>query len=195
MINQCYSQYVMNCKKKLDDSEPAQNVDAMPTQPQEILKKLDGLCIEYTLYEHEAVFTVAESHKVDAQIPAHHTRNMFLRTKKKENILVTLSHDTPIDLKKLEGVLGFKRFSFGSPDRLMEFLGVFPGSVTPLSVINANPDELTIILEDKMMQADLVAFHPLINTMTVTMAPQDLLKFMDSVGHTPRIVDLSPANP
>ncbi len=184
-----------NCKKKLDDGVPVQSTHSMPTQPQEILKTLDDLGVEYMLYEHEAVFTVADSQKVDAQILAHHTRNMFLRTKKKENILVTLSHDTPIDLKKLEDVLGFKRFSFGSPDRLMEFLGVFPGSVTPLSVINANPNDIAIVLEERMMQADLVAFHPLINTMTVTLTPKDLLKFMDSVGHTPRIVDLSHASP
>ena len=186
---------MMKCKKNLKDMCHRQNINSMPTSPSRLLWQLDHLGISHKLYEHEAVFTVAESHDVDRQIPAHHTRNMFLRTKKKENILVTLSHDTPIDLKKLEGVLGSKRFSFGSPDRLMEFLGVFPGSVTPFSVINADPKAITVILEKRMMEADLVAFHPLVNTMTVTLAPSDLLKFMDSVGHQPRIVDLTPAMP
>lgn len=169
------------------------DIASLPTKPDELLCVLRALNIAYTLYEHEAVFTVAESHKVDKQIPAHHTRNMFLRTKKKDNFLVTLSHDTPIDLKKLETLIDAKRFSFGSPERLMEVLGVYPGSVTPFSVINAPAGSITIILEKKMMEAELVAYHPLINTMTITVAPDDLLKFMRHLGHEPLVVDLSPA--
>lgn len=173
-----------------------QDISKMPTSPQTILKIMDDLNITYDLYEHEAIFTVAESEKVDGQIDAHHTRNMFLRTKKKQNYLVTLSHDTPIDLKKLENLIeGAKRFSFGSPDRLMEILGVYPGSVTPLSAMNANPNDITIILEEKMMSADCVAYHPLINTMTVVLKPVDLMKFLAHYGHTPLIIDLDDAAP
>ena len=171
------------------------DINTMPTAPQALLEHLKAQGIAFDLYEHEVVFTVAESQNVDAQIPAHHTRNMFLRTKKKENYLVTLSHDTPIDMKKLDKVLNAGRFSFGSPDRLMEILGVYPGSVTPLSVINAEPNDITVVLEKRMMQADLVAYHPLINTMTVTITPGDLIKFMRELGHEPLIVDLSAAAP
>ena len=172
------------------------DISAMPTHPETLLKQLDKLDIPYELHHHEAVFTVEESHKVDKEIDAHHTRNMFLRTKKKQNYLVTLSHDTPIDLKKLENLIeGAKRFSFGSPDRLMEILGVYPGSVTPLSVLNAANDNITIVLEKKMMDAKTVAYHPLINTMTVTITPADLLKFMNHYGHQPLIIDLDAAAP
>ena len=171
------------------------DLSKMPTSPEALLKHLDNLDIDYELHHHEAVFTVAEAEKVDGQIMAHHTRNMFLRTKKKKNYLVTLSHDTPVDLKKLENLIDAKRFSFGSSDRLMEILGVYPGSVTPLSAINAKPDDIIVILEEKMMQADCVAFHPLINTMTVTLSPPDLLKFMDDLGHEVGVVDLSNVGP
>lgn len=171
------------------------DVSQMPTSPRQVMDKMDALGIAYDLHEHEAVFTVAESRQVDKQIDACHTRNMYLRTKKKDNVLVTLSHDTPIDLKKLEDVLGMKRFSFGSPDRLMQYLGVYPGSVTPLAAVNAPPQDIQIILEDKMMQADKVAYHPLINTMTVVMTPEDLLRFLKACGHTPLVMDLSAAAP
>lgn len=167
----------------------------MPTSPETLIKSLDDLGIPYDLHHHQAVFTVAESEKVDSSIPAHHTRNMFLRTKKKQNFLVTLSHDTPIDLKKLAELLGVKNFSFGSSDRLMEILGVYPGSVTPLSAINAQSNDITIILEDKMMQAEKIAIHPLINTMTVVLTPSDLLKFYDSIDHNAVILNLDPAAP
>lgn len=171
------------------------DISKMPTSPDQLMGVMDDLGIAYDLHHHEAVFTVAESEKVDKQITAHHTRNMFLRTKKKQNFLITLSHDTPIDLKKLEQLLGVKNFSFGSPDRLMEILGVYPGSVTPLSAINANAGDITIILEDKMMQADLVAYHPLLNTMTVTMTPIDLLNFLAHIGHVPQVINLDECAP
>lgn len=171
------------------------DISLMPTSPQQLMDKLDALSIPYELHEHEAVFTVAESEAVDKQIDAHHTRNMYLRTKKKENFLVTLTHDTPIDLKKLEDIIGVKRFSFGSPDRLMEYLGVYPGSVTPLAMVNATPGDIEIILEEKMMQADKVAYHPLLNTMTVVITPADLIRFLKECGHTPRILDFSMAAP
>ena len=171
------------------------DISLMPTSPQQLLAKLDAMAIVYDLHEHEAVFTVAESHAVDKQIDACHTRNMYLRTKNKENYLLTLSHDTPIDLKKLESLIGAKRFSFGSPDRLMQYLGVYPGSVTPFSAMNADPAEMTVILEKKMMQAEKVAYHPLINTMTVVINPADLIRFLENCGHHPRIVDLAAAAP
>lgn len=171
------------------------DINLMPTKPQAMMGVLDTLSIPYTLYEHEAVFTVEESHKVDRQIPAQHTRNMFLRTKKKENFLITLCHDTPIDLKKLADMLDVKNFSFGSPDRLMEILGVYPGSVTPFSAMNAKPEDITVVLDQRMMEADTVAYHPLLNTMTVTVTPDDLLKFIRHHGHDPRVMDLSPAAP
>jgi len=169
------------------------DISKMPTQPEELLTVLKDMGIPYELYEHEAVFTVEESQKVDKGIPAHHVRNMYLRTKKKQNFLVTLSHDTPIDLKKLAAVLDVKNFSFGSPDRLMDLLGVYPGSVTPLSAMNAQSDDVTIILEKRMMDADLIAVHPLINTGTVTIKPSDLLKFFARFGHEPLITDLTVA--
>jgi len=168
---------------------------AMPTSPDALMRRLSDLKIPYDLHHHEAVFTVAQSDKISASITALHTRNMFLRTKKKENYLVTLSDETPIDLKKLSDLLECGRFSFGSPDRLFEHLGVYPGSVTPLSVINAQPHAVTIILEKSMMDADVVAYHPLQNTMTVTMKPDDLLKFIKACGHEYAIVDLSAAAP
>ncbi len=182
----------MKCKEKI----PMNDISKMPTSPRDALTAMNDMGIDYDLHEHEALFTVAESEKVDTQINAHHTRNMFLRTKKKQNYLVTLSHDTPIDLKKLEDLIdGAKRFSFGSPDRLMEILGVYPGSVTPLSAMNAKPDNITVILEEKMMNADLVAYHPLINTRTVTLKPSDLLKFLNHYGHSPYIINMNSAAP
>lgn len=163
----------------------------LPTSPQELMDFLEKQGIAYSFYEHEAVFTVAESDHLKTVIPGQHTRNMYLRDKKKQNFLVTLSDETEIDLKKLSEKIESGRFSFGSPDRLMQYLGVRPGSVTPFSVINDPDNDVVLILEKKMMEQDLVGYHPLINTMTITLEPEGLLRFLEACGHSYRILDLS----
>ena len=166
-----------------------------PFYAQNLLDYLTNLHISYQLYHHEAVFTVEEAHKIDREIPGTHTRNMFLRDKKERMFLVTLRHDTLIDLKKLSDLLGCGRFSFGSPERLWTYLGVKPGSVTPLSILNDTNHEVQLILEKGMMEADLVNFHPLDNSMTVGMHPSELMTILEKQGITPQIIDLSPAAP
>lgn len=167
----------------------------LPTPPEALLARLETLGLPHRVHHHPAVFTVAESQAIDAQIPGAHTRNMFLKDKKGAMFLVTLRHDTPIDLKKLSDVLGAGRFSFGSPERLWDNLGVRPGSVTPFAIINDKTHAITLILEQGMMDEEIVNFHPLVNTMTVGLAPRDVLTFLTAIGVTPRIVDLSAAAP
>lgn len=156
---------------------------------------LRGLGIGFTLHHHRAVFTVAESEAVDAQIPGTHCRNLFLRDKKKNNFLLVLQNATDVDIKKLPDVIGSDRLSFGSAERLWEYLGVRPGSVCPYAIINDRDQNVKILLDKSMMETDIVNYHPLLNTMTIGVKPADLIKFIESTGHIPHIVDLSPAKP
>ena len=167
----------------------------LPTSPETLMEVFDKIGISYDLHHHEAVFTVAESEKVDAGIAGTHCRNMFLRDKKKRMFLVSLANETEVDLKKLEKVLGCGRLSFGSADRLWENLGVRPGSVCPYSIINDTAKNVTLILDAWMMDQERVNFHPLVNTMTVNTSPDELRKFAEHLEHPYQITDLSPAKP
>ena len=159
------------------------------------MARLDGLGITYKFYEHEAVFTVEEAEKIDADIPGTHCRNLFLRDKKKKNFLVVLPNEVDVDMKKLPPLIGSDRLSFGSADRLWQYLGVRPGSVCPFSIINDRDKEVKIVLDESMMKADIVNYHPLLNTMTLGLAPDDLLKFIRDCGHNPLVTDLRVASP
>ena len=163
--------------------------------PETLLAYLNETGITHQIHHHPAVFTVAESKFVDADIPGSHTRNHFLKDKKDNMFLVTLLHDTPVDLKKLSDYLNAGRFSFGSPERLWSYLGVTPGSVTPLSILNDVESRVTLILEEGMMAEDVINVHPLINTMTVGIPPSSLMKLLKDFGVMPRILDLSPVAP
>ncbi len=178
-------------------SNIAEQIDSapMPTSPEELMARLTALGIPFALHHHKAVFTVAEAETVEHDIPGTHCRNLFLRDKKKNNFLVVLQNSTEVDIKKLQPIIGADKISFGSADRLFEYLGARPGSVCPYAIINDKNNEVKICLEKSMLETERVNYHPLINTMTIGTTPADLLRFIESTGHTPHIVDLSAAAP
>ena len=177
------------------ESAVCQNGQDLPTTPDQLMAKFEELDINFSLHHHEAVYTVEESEKVDADIPGTHCRNLFFRDKKKKNFLLVLQNATNVDVKKLPDILGSGRLSFGSSDRLWEYLGVRPGSVCPFSITNDTDHQVTIYLDKSMMETEIVNYHPLLNTMTVGLSPADLIKFIESTGHEAHIVDLSGAKP
>jgi Ala-tRNA(Pro) deacylase len=169
-----------------------QNQRVAALTPPELLALLEKQGIAYGLQEHPAFFTVAESKAFDDRIPGAHCRNLFLRDDKKTRLfLVSLRNATALDLKKLAAALGVKRVSFGSPDLLWEYLGVKPGSVCPYAILNDHDRAVTLVLEKGMLDEDLVNFHPLINTMTISVKPADLMKLLDSQGIVPISLDMT----
>ena len=171
------------------------STEDFPASPDALLQCLKTLGIPHGIYTHKAVFSVAENKESDLGIPGTHTRNLFLKDQKGVMTLVTLRHDTQVDLKKLAVLLGTGRLSFGSPERLWNYLGVRPGSVTPFAIINDTGRAVTLVLEAGMMEQEIVNYHPLINTMTLSLSPQGLLNFLKGIGVMPRIMDLSAAKP
>lgn len=163
----------------------------MPATRQDLFDRLAGLGISTTTLEHPAVFTVAESSGVEKQLPGGHTKNLFLKCKKGNIFLVVALNYATIDLKSLHKRIESGRLSFGSADLLREILGVLPGSVTPFALINDTGGKVTVILDEAMMRHDFLNYHPLENTATTNIARDDLLRFIRSCGHDPRIVAVS----
>ena len=167
----------------------------LPTTREQLLAHLEGLGIAYKIYEHPPVFTVAESEQYETNIPGMHCRNLFLYDKKKRMFLITAANETMIDLKKLDKLIESGRLSFCSPSRLWEFLGIKPGSVNPFCIMNDKEAKVRMIIDATMMEADIINVHPMDNAATIGISPQDLLKFMDSIGHKYDILDLASAHP
>lgn len=156
------------------------------------MARLSEWGIAYDLYTHKPVFTVKEADTVKDQLtPCLDTRNLYLRNKKKQNFLVTVSNETEVDLKKLADHLNAGRFSFGSADRLMEFLGVTPGSVTPFALINDPDHHVTPIWDAAMFDHDKAGYHPLLNSMTLVVETACLHDFAKQTGHSPIIMDFT----
>lgn len=164
----------------------------MPHTPATLFAKLDDLGLAYTNHHHKPVFTVEEAKTVDADIEGCHVKNLFLRDKKKTKLwLVTTLHDTRVDLKALRHSLGASgNLSFCNADVLMEHLGVTPGSVTPLAVINDTQKAVTAVLDARIMAVDIVNPHPLINDQTTSLSPADLVRFMEAVHTAPTLLEI-----
>ena len=160
----------------------------MPATRQDLLARLAELGIATTTLDHEAVFTVAESSKLERELPGGHTKNLFLKDKKGKLYLVVALGHAHIDLKTLPKVLGSDRLSFGRPELLLEILGVPAGSVTPFALINDKARLVTVILDAGMMRHERLNFHPLENTATTNIAREDLTRFIQSCGHQPSVL-------
>ena len=165
----------------------------MPASRADLMARFSKLGITTETREHPPVFTVEEARELRGQIPGGHCKNLFLKDEKGAIWLIVCLEDARIDLKSAPARIGSRRLSFGKPPLLMELLGVEPGSVTPFGLINDTGNRITVILEARMMQEPLLNYHPLSNDATTSIASADLLTFIRSCGHEPRIVALAEA--
>ena len=161
----------------------------MPAAPSDLFTFLDRLGIAHRTVTHPALFTVEQSRTLRGTIPGGHTKNLFLKDKKGTLFLVTALEDAVIELKSLHRLLGAGgRLSFGSADLMRETLGVEPGAVTPFAAMNDTDRRVSVMLDAAMMQHETLNYHPLVNTMTTSIARADLVHFLEATGHPPRIV-------
>jgi len=155
-----------------------------------IFKRLEYLGIASQTHSHAPVFTVEEAQAHCSHLPGGHCKNLFLKDKKGVLWLVVALDERPIDMKELRHRIGAHHLSFGKPDLLRQTLGVEPGSVTPFALINDTETLVRVVLDKEMMAMDLLNYHPLTNTMTTAITPEDLLKFIRNTGHEPDLVEL-----
>ena len=152
---------------------------------------LDKLGIAHHTEEHRAVFTVEEGADVKTRLPGGHSKNLFLKDKAGAYALVSALGSTLIKLNQLHKRIGTKRLSFGKPDALLDLLGVVPGSVTVFSVLNDTDAKVRLILDKALFVHDAVWFHPMRNTASTRVTPQDLVTFAEATGHPATLIDFS----
>jgi Ala-tRNA(Pro) deacylase len=167
----------------------------MLTTKDEILARLAELGIEARTALHPPVFTVEQAQAHTRHLPGGHCKNLFLKDKKDRLWLVTCLDEQQVDLNGLSRLLGAARFSFGRAELLREVLGVEPGSVTPLAIVNDADRQVTHVLDTKLLAHELVNCHPLENDATTTLRSADLLRFVRATGHEPVLLDLDQTLP
>ncbi|MFN4140983.1 prolyl-tRNA synthetase associated domain-containing protein [Aestuariivirga sp.] len=160
----------------------------MPATRQDLIDRFKSLGIETKTKDHAPVYTVDEARALRGEIPGGHCKNLFLKDDKGNIWLIVCLEDAEIDLKAAPSKIGSRRLSFGKADLLKEVLGVEPGSVTPFALINDRAKRVNVVLDAAMMAHEFLNYHPLENTATTTIASADLVSFIRSCGHEPKVV-------
>lgn len=163
-----------------------------PKTDDELFAYLDSLGIAHRTMKHAPVFTVAESVALRDEIAGGHTKNLFLKDKKDSYFLLTVEENATVDLKTVHTVIGAAgRVSFGKAEKLMEYLGVIPGSVTAFGAINDTGLNVKVIIDEGLMGYDVINAHPLRNAATTSIASKDLLRFIEATGHEPLVLKVT----
>ena len=167
--------------------------------PETLFAALDALGIAHATQHHPAVATVEAAKRVRGTLTGGHTKNLFLKDKKGNLVLLTALEDSEVRLNELHtrlrpAVPDAKRFSFARPEVMTHTLGVQPGAVTPLALINAPPGSLAVVFDARVLAVAPINVHPLVNTMTTALAPTELLRFVGHLGHRPWVLDLAGAD-
>ncbi|VXB97024.1 prolyl-tRNA synthetase associated domain-containing protein [Brevundimonas sp. G8] len=145
--------------------------------------------VDHVTHDHPAVFRVEEGLDLKADLPGAHTKNLFLKDHKGRLWLISARQDTVIDLKRAAGAMGSGRLSFGNETLMWETLGVRPGSVTALGLINDIDRHVTFVLDRRLWDADIVNFHPLTNTATTALDQRAFRRVLSLLTREPVLVD------
>ena len=164
--------------------------DSLPTKPETLLALLDRLQIAYAMHRHPPLRTVEDSKAHRGKMPGLHIKNLYLRDRKKQNFLLVAEEDRQIDMKSLYQKIGCERLSFGSAERLFEMLGVRPGAVSPLTLVNDPDHKVHLLLDTALQTTDVVYAHPLVNDMTLGIKGEHLRHFFAYTGHQVQWLDL-----
>ena len=161
------------------------------TFPMDIFDFLQQHNIGYERVDHPPVYTVAEAQEKVPPIAGAETKNLFVRTKKADrHFLVVVGYDKSVHLKALAKALGVKRLGFASPDRLMRYLGIKPGSVSLLAILNDTDAAVEVIVDQVVWNAERLKCHPLVNTSTLSITKSDIERIFKITNHAVTVIDV-----
>ena len=162
----------------------------MRGQP-ELYELLDKLSIEFEYHEHPPLFTIEDAKIHWRDFNSGRCKNIFFRNHKgNRHFLVILEHLRQLNIKDLEQRLKQGKLTFASDQRLMKYLGVEPGSVSPFGLINDNTNHVHLFIDEALNGYERLAFHPNVNTASLVIRKDDLLKLLGYFGNSYEFISL-----
>lgn len=150
----------------------------------ELYALLDDLSISFDYYEHPPAPTIEDAMLYWKDIEATHCKNLFFRNHKgNRHYLVVFDHRKTLQVRALEEKLRQGKLSFASEQRMITYLGVTPGSVTPLAIINDLNKHVKLFLDMDIKRSERVSFHPCINTASIVISTTDFIRFLEHQGN------------
>ncbi len=158
---------------------------------EQVIDFLNKNSIPFELAEHNPVFTMEDMINEGLNKKGTLAKNLFIRDQKgKRHFLVTASNDTVINLKDLGEKLGIGKISFASPERLMKYLGLEPGCVSPFGLLNDTENAVEMVLDKKLQGSEKISVHPNCHNATVWLSFDSLKKSIEIMGNDLKITEL-----
>lgn len=156
---------------------------------QQLLAYLESNGLAYERWEHPPVFTCAESEMHRPNRSAVSTKNLFLCDKNARRfILLVTDCEKKMDLLKIGEQTGLNRTRFASADNMLRLLGVTPGAVTMMGLANDTGGQVELWIDQEIWGQELFQSHPLVNTATLLLTKETLLRFFTLTGHSPNLI-------
>lgn len=173
----------------VSEGRPADARSARETAAYDLLDKLG---ISYRRADHDAAETMEDCEEIDKLLGVVMCKNLFLCNRQKTDFyLLLMPGDKPFRTKDLSAQLGVARLSFASAEDMEAKLGLLPGSVSVMGLINDKVGEVRLLIDEELMSAEKFGCHPLVNTSSLTFTTKELLEiFLPAVKHTPTVVKL-----
>jgi Ala-tRNA(Pro) deacylase len=150
-----------------------------------------GEGLYYERLDHPPVFTAEQAQRLVPPARGAHAKNLLVEDRREGRVfLVTVPFEVRVDLAALAIALGTKKLQFVSAERMWQLLGVTPGSVSMLALVNDRAREVSLVLDRSLWTAEAVQCHPLVNTATLVVDQPVLARFLDAVGHAPIVMDV-----
>lgn len=150
-----------------------------------LYKVLEELNITFDYYEHPPAATIEEAKKYWKDIESAHCKNLFFRNHKgNRHYLVIIEHTQDLGIRDLEQRLKQGKLTFASPHRMEKYLGLTPGSVSPLGLINDHSHHVHLFIDENLRKFDRISFHPCINTASLVIKYRDFEKFLMWTGNS-----------
>ena len=149
-----------------------------------VYARLDEIGIAYARHEHPPIASAGAGAEYWSGIEAAHCKNLFMRNQKgNRHYVVIFEYRKRADLRAVADQIGDGKLSFGSAERLMMYLGVTPGSVSPFGLIHDLDHAVRVAIDRDLKKPGLISFHPNINTATVVLAFPDFQRFLENCGN------------
>jgi Ala-tRNA(Pro) deacylase len=175
----------------------------MSDRQEKVLTYLKEHDIPFTCYEHPEGKTIEEAKRWWRDDGSVHCKNIFMRNHKgNQHYLICFHCDHDLDIHDLEarlkaalqaqGKAAPGKLSFASPDRMMKYLGLEPGSVSPFGLINDEAHHVHLFLDAALLddtnyrqpEHKTLSFHPNDCRGTVVIALEDFERYLKGLGNT-----------
>ncbi len=145
-----------------------------------VYQTLEQLNISFEYLEHPPAPTIEIAKQYWAGTDALHCKNLFFRNHKgNKHYLVIFDCNKQLGIHSIEQMLKQGKLSFASEERMMKYLGLKPGSVSPFGLINDISSHVHVFIDENLKLAKKISFHPNDNTASLIISLPDFIKYLD----------------